>query len=57
MVWDEQMGHPSEAARYDKTSVLLLSWDESLDDLEVEKEVSCLLSVSMLFLTLRRLTS
>ena len=44
MVWDERMGHPGEVARYDKTSVMLLSWEESIDDLEVAKEVSGLFS-------------
>lgn len=37
--WDEQMGFSRKSVRYNKTSVLLLSWEEHYDDLKVKPEV------------------
>lgn len=42
MIFDERMGH-RPAIGYDKTAVLLLSWEAVFDDLEVEKEASPIL--------------
>lgn len=39
MIWEEQMARPTNVAHYDNTSVLLLSWDPSIDDLGVQDEV------------------
>ena len=39
MAWDEKLSHPSIPIHHDKAAVLLLSWDESQDDLKVKPEV------------------
>ena len=42
MAWKEVMGasHPSPV-KYDKTAVLILGWEENVDDTETAEEVCC----------------
>lgn len=38
MIFDESLGDQSEPIRHDKAAVLLLSWEKSMDDLNVKPE-------------------
>jgi hypothetical protein len=42
MAWKEVMGdnHPSPV-KYDNTAVLILGWEENVDDTETAEEVCC----------------
>jgi hypothetical protein len=42
MAWKEVMGanHPSPV-KYENTAVLILGWDENVDDTETAEEVCC----------------
>lgn len=39
ILFEKRLGTQTEPVRHDKAAVLLLSWDESMDDLEVKCEV------------------
>jgi hypothetical protein len=39
ILWDKHFINSTEPVRYDKTVLLLLSWDETCDDLNTQDEV------------------
>ncbi|KAI9711845.1 MAG: hypothetical protein M1820_001990 [Bogoriella megaspora] len=45
MMWGNAMGNPAKFVRYDNVEVLMLSWDDTCDDLKTQNEVDELKSV------------
>ncbi|KAK5119198.1 hypothetical protein LTR85_007812 [Meristemomyces frigidus] len=45
IAWNARMGNETDNVRHDKAAVLLLSWDDTEDDLDVKPEVDDLQSV------------
>jgi hypothetical protein len=39
IIWDKTMKHATKFVRYEKVGVLLLSWDDTCDDLKTRQEV------------------